>query len=40
MEPGTTALLTFDDSSGNPSRSAKSIADIPHHITATITAPT
>ncbi len=37
MEPDTNVLLTFGDSSGNPSRSAKSIADTPYYITATIT---
>ena len=37
MEPGTNVLLTFGDSSGNPSCSAKSIADTPHYIIVTIT---
>ncbi len=37
MEPDTNVLFTFGDSSGNPSRSAKSIADTPHYITATLT---
>ena len=37
MEPGTSVLLTFGDSSGNPSRSEKAIADTPHYIVVTIT---
>ncbi len=37
MEPGTNVLLTFGDSSGNPSRSAKAIADTPHYIIVTFT---
>ena len=39
MEPGTNVLFTFGDSSGNPSRSAKGIADTTHYITVTITMP-
>ncbi len=37
MKPGTNVLLTFGDSSGNPSRSEKAIADTPYYIVVTIT---
>ena len=37
MEPGTNVLLTFGDSSGNPSRSEKAIADGLYYIVVTIT---
>ncbi len=37
MKPCTGVLLTFGDSSGNPSRSEKAIADTPHYIIVTIT---
>ncbi len=37
MKPGTNVLLTFGDSSGNPSRSEKAIADGLYYIVVTIT---